>query len=68
MEFITRAPTIDSDLSDPDGRSYENNPDDWHQTTSSDLMIRAVVEPYSTPVGGSSIVLTRQESLHLTWL
>jgi hypothetical protein len=52
MEFITRAPTIGLDFSDPDGRSYENNPDDWHQTTSLDIMIRAVVEQYATPVGG----------------
>ena len=44
MVFMTRAPTIDLDLSDPDGRSYENNPDDWHQTTSSDFMIRAVID------------------------
>lgn len=52
MEFITRAPTIGLDFSDPDGRSYENNPSDWHQATTLDMMIRAVVEEYNTPVGG----------------
>jgi hypothetical protein len=52
LEFIESGFTIGLDNSDPDGRSYENNPDDWHQTTTLDIMIRAVVEQYATPVGG----------------